>query len=201
MYNTVMTTIYLIRHGEVENPNQVWYGRLPGFGLSEKGKREADETGRFLKDKQIHALYASPLLRARQSMEIINKHLALPEIITSEDLIEVKSAFQGTSIEELNKKNFDLFAKEIRKQDDESLEDIQKRMLTFLNNVHKKHPGKNIAATSHGDPLMIIKAHLENKPMTIASIRPGWYLNHGEVLKVQLDDKKKTIESVFIPQV
>ena len=30
----VRTTVHLVRHGEVHNPDKVLYGRLPGFGLS-----------------------------------------------------------------------------------------------------------------------------------------------------------------------
>ena len=33
-----MTTLYLVRHGEVHNPTGIIYGRLPGFGLSENGR-------------------------------------------------------------------------------------------------------------------------------------------------------------------
>ena len=32
-------TLYLVRHGEVHNPDAVIYGHLPGFGLSECGRR------------------------------------------------------------------------------------------------------------------------------------------------------------------
>ena len=33
------TIIHVMRHGEVDNPNGVLYGRLPGFGLTELGMR------------------------------------------------------------------------------------------------------------------------------------------------------------------
>ena len=35
------TLIYLIRHGEVQNPSRVRYGRLPGYGLSDLGREQA----------------------------------------------------------------------------------------------------------------------------------------------------------------
>ncbi len=34
-------TLHLVRHGEVENPKGVIYGRLPGYRLSERGQRQA----------------------------------------------------------------------------------------------------------------------------------------------------------------
>jgi broad specificity phosphatase PhoE len=39
------TVIHLVRHGEVDNPAGVLYGRLPGFALSELGRKMAPEFG------------------------------------------------------------------------------------------------------------------------------------------------------------
>ncbi len=33
------TRVHVVRHGEVHNPDGVLYGRLPGFHLSEAGRR------------------------------------------------------------------------------------------------------------------------------------------------------------------
>ncbi len=38
---TEATTVHVMRHGQVENPGGVLYGRLPGYGLSELGQRMA----------------------------------------------------------------------------------------------------------------------------------------------------------------
>ena len=32
------TVVHLVRHGEVENPQRVLYGRIPGFHLSAEGR-------------------------------------------------------------------------------------------------------------------------------------------------------------------
>ena len=39
---TERTTVHLLRHGEVENPEGVLYGRLPDFHLSDLGREMAD---------------------------------------------------------------------------------------------------------------------------------------------------------------
>ena len=36
-----MTTVHLLRHGEVFNPDRVLYGRLPDFHLSDRGRAQA----------------------------------------------------------------------------------------------------------------------------------------------------------------
>lgn len=195
-----MTTIYLIRHGEVENPEQIWYGRLPGYGLSKRGKKEITQTAHYLADKKIAHLYTSPLQRAQESMEIIKEKLKMPEIFTSEDLLEVKSVFQGKPISVVTPMRFDWFFTRERGKTDDKMEGVRDRMHNFLRTMHTKHPHETVAALSHGDPLMIIKAHINGLPMSLDSIREGHYLSHGEVLKVDIDDDKATIESVFIPK-
>ena len=36
-----LTTVHLLRHGEVHNPGKVLYGRLPGYHLSDLGRAMA----------------------------------------------------------------------------------------------------------------------------------------------------------------
>ena len=38
---TNTSTIHLVRHGAVYNPNRIYYGRMPLFGLSDEGKQHA----------------------------------------------------------------------------------------------------------------------------------------------------------------
>ena len=38
---TERTTVHLLRHGEVYNPDKILYGRLPEFHLSELGQQMA----------------------------------------------------------------------------------------------------------------------------------------------------------------
>ena len=40
------TVVHLVRHGEVDNPAGVLYGRLPGFHLSEDGPADGQGRGR-----------------------------------------------------------------------------------------------------------------------------------------------------------
>ena len=197
------TYIYLVRHGEVHNPEKVWYGRLPRFGLTENGEKEIAQTAKFLRSKPISELYASPLLRAKRTAEIIQQEINFPHITFSDHLLEVRSSFMGQPIEVLRKIKFDIFDPKVRKHDDETLEDIANRSLEFIDHAVKKHSGKHVVAVSHGDILMTVKAILKGMPLEIDSIRTGKgfrYVRHGEVLQITVDEHgKKTIESIFIP--
>ena len=44
------TIIHVMRHREVENPNGVLYGRLPGIGLTELGHQMAARAAQYLVD-------------------------------------------------------------------------------------------------------------------------------------------------------
>ncbi|MSY68690.1 MAG: histidine phosphatase family protein, partial [Actinobacteria bacterium] len=39
------STVHVIRHGEVENPNKILYGRQPGWRLSKRGQEMAQTIG------------------------------------------------------------------------------------------------------------------------------------------------------------
>ena len=53
------TTLYLIRHGEVHNPEGIIYGRLPGFGLSVRGRQQLTHAAEVLAGEgPLAALYA-----------------------------------------------------------------------------------------------------------------------------------------------
>lgn len=75
-----MTTFYLIRHGAKQHPTEDKF-------LIETGVKQAELTGDFLQDKNITALYASPLNRTQQTAKIITKFINLP-IITDKRLRE-----------------------------------------------------------------------------------------------------------------
>ena len=64
-------TVHLVRHGEVENPQGVLYGRIPGFHLSEAGRVMAKTAAGFLAGRDVTVLRSSPLERARETAEPI----------------------------------------------------------------------------------------------------------------------------------
>lgn len=198
-----MTTIYLIRHGEVYNPNRILYGRLPGYGLSDNGKREIEETAKFLKKKHIDYIYSSPLLRAKQTAGIIRKKLNLPEIRISKYLLEVRTSYQGQPFASLSPNQREVYY--AAKPTDETLDQIAKRLLKFVNIIIKKHHDKHIVFVSHGDPLMLLRSVLKGLPAAYTSVREGnglSYIKHGEVIEVKItDDGNKTVNSIFIPTV
>lgn len=94
-----MTTIHLVRHGEVDNPEGILYGRIPGFGLTERGHEMARRVSEHFAsaDTQPVALVASPLLRAKQTMAPLAETLDLP-VATDDRVIEAANSFEGQKL-------------------------------------------------------------------------------------------------------
>jgi broad specificity phosphatase PhoE len=88
--------IHLVRHGEVFNPQGVLYGRLPGFGLSDLGRRMAQATADDLvaRARPVGALVSSPLQRTQQSAEPVAAAFGI-EPALDERVIEPENRFEG----------------------------------------------------------------------------------------------------------
>ena len=91
------TVIHLLRHGEVENPERVLYGRLPGFYLSERGQAMARRLAEHLADHDITRIVASPMERAQQTAAPLAAELGLSVQIDAR-LTEADNKFQGLKV-------------------------------------------------------------------------------------------------------
>src|SRR4051794_34407906 len=83
-----MALLYLLRHGQHNLGGGVLAGRMPGVGLTERGRAEIAFAAERLAGENIAALYASPLQRTRESAEIVSERLGLP-VEFRDDLIEL----------------------------------------------------------------------------------------------------------------
>ncbi len=91
------TVVHVVRHGEVDNPEKVLYGRLPGYHLSELGQQMADRAAKVLSNYDIAKVYSSPLERAQETAAPISAALSLP--VTLDDrLIESTNVFEGSRV-------------------------------------------------------------------------------------------------------
>ena len=95
--STPRTTVHLLRHGEVHNPDKVLYGRLPGYRLSELGHEMAQRAAEALAHRDITVVTASPLERAQQTAAPIAGEHGLT-IGTDDDLIEADNVFEGERV-------------------------------------------------------------------------------------------------------
>src|SRR5689334_16774290 len=128
------TTIYYVRHAGTENAERIQYGRIPGFNLSENGKKQAAKMADFFANKKISQIFTSPLERCFETANIIAEKLPHTPITHSYDLIEVDSTeWQGSKMEDLFK--LDQYERFLNDPDaklpGENLNQLAERMLKF----------------------------------------------------------------------
>lgn len=89
------TVVHLLRHGEVENPGRVLYGRLPNFHLSERGRLMADLVAEHFAAVELTHLRTSPLERTRETLAPIAATRSHLEVVVDERVIEAENVFEG----------------------------------------------------------------------------------------------------------
>ena len=87
--------VHLVRHGEVENPRGISYGRLPGFSLSALGRRQARAVGLTLQAHDFDVILSSPLERAVETATLLLMDRASPALHLDDRLIEIGSWKEG----------------------------------------------------------------------------------------------------------
>ena len=96
-----------LRHGEVKNPKDILYYNIPGYELSKLGKSQAEHSADILlKDFKIEQIISSPLLRARQTSEIVSNKLKI-EFSISEKITEWDGLlnWKGYTFDEITETN------------------------------------------------------------------------------------------------
>lgn len=155
----VASQIHIVRHGEVENPAGVLYGRLPGFGLSDLGKKMAHAAAQDLlaRGRTISALFASPLQRAQESAEPISHAFGLP-IQTEHRIIEPTNRFEGMNPRARNAalrnpSNWSWILNPFKPSWGEPYRHISHRMLEALHDAHSCVEQGDVVLVSHQLPI------------------------------------------------
>lgn len=163
------TVVLLVRHADVHNPGRLFYGRLPGFPLSELGWRQADFLAEHLAAEPIRAFYTSPMLRARQTTETLaRRHPAAP-VRRVLGLREVRTSWMGAPDHEVPL--FVNLYEPPRDPGDESIAQLGERMARALLRLVHRHPSQVICCVSHGDPISSACARFRGLPPELVSIR------------------------------
>lgn len=179
-----MTTLLLVRHADVHNPNDVIYGRLPRFRLSDLGREQAARLGAFLADEPIAFIYTSPQLRARQTAAHIARHHPDAPIRICSLLAEILTSWQGTPNSQV-RPDLNFFA-ERRGDRDETLSQVAHRMQRFIRLMAKRHPDQMVVAVSHGDPILVLRLLMTGTEPTLAAMRSGPYPAKASITRIEL---------------
>ena len=152
---------YFVRHGESEANllNEFSNQDFTKHPLTENGRAQAAALAETLRAVKLTALYASPLLRAQQTAEILNAPHGLP-IQTSRALVEHDAGeLEGRSDPAAWDAYMNLFNAWIVQRDldariegGESFNDLRARFIPFIATLSDKYQGTdaNIVLVAHG---------------------------------------------------
>lgn len=149
-----ITQVSFVRHGNVHNPEKILYGRLPRFRLSSRGEADAKKASNYLKNVSLDAVYASPMLRAKQTARIILQNHPGLKIKTSVLINEVSTLFEGKPEKELSTVSGDVYHGKIKGY--EQPEEILARALQFISRIRKHYHSKHVAVVTHGDVILFL---------------------------------------------
>ncbi len=191
-----MTTIYLVRHGTVDNPRDILYGRLPRFALSSHGIEQAIRTSRILGNTPVAAIYTSPRLRARQTALVLRGNQPDVPVRVSRLLDEVRTSYQGSNSAALGR-DFNFYEPK-HDPSDETIEDIYRRMVRLIRRLRRRHEGESVVCVSHGDPIIIARTGLAGLPLVFANLRQDGYPAPASlsILRFQTDAEQPELSYV-----
>ncbi len=209
---------FLMRHGEalhnVENFNCEKDSPKESH-LTERGSEQVKNAINKLKSNQIDFVYTSPLIRTRETSNVVKEILELKDdqIIIDDRLKESQIGLNG-----INQNVFwDIIGSPLniyeQNEKGESVLDIRKRVGEFLEEIDKKNKDKNILIISHGWPLWLLKACAEGltKEETIELKGKRAYIETSEIVETnyyklphnknfELDLHRPYIDKIFFEE-
>lgn len=165
-----MTRVYLIRHGEsAANRGEIFTGQMD-FPLSEKGRRQAELCGEYLKDKGIEVIYASDLQRAYDTAVPTAEKCNLP-IIKCPGFRELDGGkWEGLTYDELLERypvEYPVFVHDFGNascEGGESVIGMTARIRAAFDRIVSENDGKTVAIFTHACPIRELLCVLNRRP-------------------------------------
>ncbi|MEE9275672.1 MAG: histidine phosphatase family protein [bacterium] len=154
--------LYLLRHGETEWNVERRIQGVTGVSLNEVGRAQARALAASMEGLPVRALYASPLLRSRETAEAVAAALGLP-VREEPRLKELDQGdLEGLKIEEIQERHNGFLEswKErpagLRMPGGETLDELQERAWGAMEDFRENHPEETVAAVSHNLTITVI---------------------------------------------
>ena len=161
------TTVHVLRHGEVHNPEGVLYGRLPDYHLSDLGVAMAVRIAEHLKGEDVVHLVSSPLERAQETAAPSAAMLELPVTI-DERLIEAGNVYEGGPIQSGPKdfahpRNWWRLRNPAKPSWGEPYTEQRDRMWAAINDAAAENPDHETVMVSHQLPIWVARMSFEQR--------------------------------------
>lgn len=167
----VLLRVYIVRHGEayknVPHPSDTPREKLDS--LTPKGLRQAAAAGKYLEDKAVVAVVASPTGRTRQTADAIGEAIGLKEHYSQDKSfasITGGKTPDGQPVTWSWRQKQWAAGRDLRPEGGESLTDGVTRAIDAINGLSKKYPGRAVVIVSHGDICAGLVGQADNTPIT-----------------------------------
>jgi broad specificity phosphatase PhoE len=193
-----VTRILIMRHGEVENPKGLLYGRLPGFQLSAAGREQAGAVGQYLSDVPLDLVISSSLERAVETArQVIAVNWGRPQHVIDERITESSwGEYEGMQVAPFDS-NRDHYL-ELQLEGTGGLErppEIAARLRAALEDYAAQHPGATLLFVSHADPISFLLSALDGGEWLPSKTRD--FPKKASLIEVDLD--ASTWRHLFTP--
>jgi broad specificity phosphatase PhoE len=162
-----VTTVHVVRHGEVHNPAKILYGRLPGYHLSDLGREMAEAVAEALRPRPVGLVVSSPLERAQETAEPIAAAHGL-EIQTDRRLIEAGNHFQGLEFgvgdgSLKHPQHWRYLTNPFKPSWGEPYAEVAARMTAAVHDARDAARGHEAVVVSHQLPIWVARLHAESR--------------------------------------
>jgi len=165
--------IFVTRHGQTDwNVLEKIQGQTD-IELNDVGKQQAEETSKLIKNENINLIITSPLKRAKETAQIINKNFNVT-IIEDNRLMERKfgqnEGLTKNTIKKLKENNPEMkeiwnYNKNIDCNGIETMHDFCNRIYEFLDDASIRYKDKNILLVTHGGVFVPMNYYFMNEPL------------------------------------
>lgn len=182
--------VHLVQHAEVDNPDHLVCGSMPGFDLSPRGIEQARRVARYLGPRPVVAIWSSPRQIALRTAEEIAARSGVPVRVHPDladwHLMERWKGHPWNSIAELFPGEIEAYLAHPAKLDfsDEQLSALATRVAGVARALDAEHPHGDVVIVSHQDAIQAGRLLLtgeglsqlhDSRPVdgSVVTLRPG----------------------------
>jgi 2,3-bisphosphoglycerate-dependent phosphoglycerate mutase len=192
-----------MRHGQAENNvNRILVGRHIESHLTDYGRKQVEDTAKYLQNVPIEKLYVSPVIRTVETAKIVSKILGINYKI-DERLYEIDlGRLVGMNYDDIINKYGNLFLKFYAETDStlstygvESFTAVKQRIKALMDEITEKEYDKNVLMITHLDPIKAaISVLLDLKPQALFH----WHIRNAALTILKHESKIYSLSGVNV---
>jgi probable phosphoglycerate mutase len=170
--------------------------------LTDYGRKQVEDTARYLQNVPIEKLYVSPVIRTVETAKIVSKILGINYKI-DERLYEIDlGRLVGMNYDDIINKYGNLFLKFYAETDStlstygvESFTAVKRRIKALMDEITEKEHDKNVLMITHLDPIKAaISVLLDLKPQALFH----WHIRNAALTILKHESKIYSLSGVNV---